>query len=111
GRDNYYGNGLVQAFDAAEALVGGGGGEPAAAPSGLSAFNDGMSKGKIQFSLSWTAGAVTVDVYRDGSKVSSAIGNTGSYSEGLKLSGSGTLTYKVCNAGTTDCSANAMVNY
>lgn len=113
GRDNYYGNGLVQVFDATEALVGGGGGGPGpvAAPSSLTAYNYGASKGKVQFGLTWTAGAVTVDIYRDGSKVQSAISNTGSYSEALKLRGSGTLTYKVCNAGTSDCSANATASY
>jgi len=113
GRDNYYGNGLVQTFDATEALLGGGGGgpDPVAAPAGLTAYYYGVSKGKKQFGLTWTAGAVTVDVYRNGSKVKSAISNTGSYGEALKLSGSGTLTYKVCNAGSTDCSANATVSY
>jgi len=110
GRDNYYGNGLVQTFNATEALLGGGG-VPAAAPSGLSALNGGVVKGKTQFNLSWTAGAVTVDVFRNGSKVASAVNNGGSYSDAVKVSGSGTMTYKVCNAGTTDCSANATVNY
>ena len=112
GRDNYYGNGLLQTFNATEALLGGGGGtEPVAAPSGLSAFNGGVTKGKTQFNLSWTAGAVTVDVFRNGSKIASAVNNAGSYSDAVKVSGSGTMTYKVCNAGTTDCSANATVNY
>ncbi|MGY1425900.1 S8 family serine peptidase [Lysobacter sp. A289] len=116
GRDNYYGNGLVQVFDATEALLGGGDGggtDPVAAPTGLSAYYFGTSKGKKQFNLAWTDGAVTVDIYRDGSKVESAISNTGGYSDLVKLkgSGSGTLTYKVCSAGTSDCSANATASY
>ncbi|MGH8075995.1 MAG: S8 family serine peptidase [Lysobacter sp.] len=111
GRDNYYGYGLVQTFDATEALLGGGGTEPVGAPTSLTAYYYGTSKGKKQFRLTWTAGAVTVDIYRNGSKVKSAISNTGSYSEALKLNGSGTLTYKVCNAGTADCSANATASY
>ena len=113
GRDNYYGNGLVQVFDATEALLGGGGGgtDPVAAPASLSAYFFGTSKGKNQFNLAWTAGAVTVDIYRDGSKIKSATSNTGSYSDLVKLRGTGTLTYKVCNAGTSDCSANATASY
>jgi subtilisin family serine protease len=112
GRDNYYGYGLVRAFAATEALVGGGGGgEPAAAPTGLSAYNYGTVKGKLQIGLTWSAGDVTVDVYRNGSKIKSAMSNTGSYTDAIKVSGSGTLTYKVCNAGTNDCSGNASVNY
>ena len=112
GRDNYYGYGLVRAFAATEALLGGGGGgEPAAAPSGLSATKLGTSKGKLQVGLAWSGGDVTVDVYRNNSKVKSAISNTGSYSEAVKVRGSGTLTYRVCNAGTTSCSSNASVSY
>ena len=108
GRDNYYGNGLVQTLAATEALLGGGTNpDPVAAPSGLSASNGGTVKGKRQINLAWTAGATTVDVYRNDSKIAS-VGNTGTYrdSTGLK----GTLTYKVCNVGTSTCSGNATVN-
>lgn len=113
GRDVYYGYGLVQTFDATEALLGGGGGdpEPVGAPAGLSAYKMGASKGKTQFALAWTAGAVTVDVYRNGSKIQSATTNTGSYTDSVKVRGSGSFTYKVCNAGTADCSANASASY
>jgi len=108
GRDNYYGNGLVQTLAATEALLGGGG-TPVAGPSGLTASNSGTVKGKRQINLGWTAGTVTVDVYRNSTKIASAINNVGSYKD--SIGGSGTLTYKVCNAGsTTSCSANATVN-
>ena len=111
GRDNYYGHGLVRAFAATEALLGGGGGQPASTPSGLLATNQGISKGKLQVRLAWSGGDVTVDVYRNNSKVRSAVNNAGSYTDAVKVNGSGTLTYKVCNAGTTSCSANAAVAY
>ena len=106
GRDNYYGNGLVQTFDATEALLGGGGTAPVAAPSGLTATSNGTVRGSRSISLAWSGGAVTVDVYRNNSRFKSAINNTGSTSDSTKVKG--TLTYKVCNAGsTTSCSANA----
>ncbi|MDQ3205903.1 MAG: S8 family serine peptidase [Pseudomonadota bacterium] len=114
GRDVYYGHGLVQTFDATEALLGGGGGtdpEPVTAPTGLTAYKMGASKGKTLFDLTWTAGAVTVDVYRNGSKISSATTNTGKYTDSVKVRGSGSFTYKVCNAGTSECSANASASY
>lgn len=111
GRDTSYGYGLVQAFDATEALLGGGGGEPAPAPSGLTASNLGTVKGKVSVGLGWSGGAVTVDVYRNGAKVKSAISNTGATNDAVKVRGSGTLTYQVCNAGTTSCSGSATVNY
>ncbi|HEU0305372.1 MAG TPA: S8 family serine peptidase, partial [Lysobacter sp.] len=109
GRDNQFGYGLVQALAAADAITGGGGGETA--PSGLSASNNGTAKGKLQVGLAWSGGAATVDVFRGTSKVKSAIANTGTTVDAVKVRGSGSFTYKVCNAGTTTCSNNATVNY
>ena len=103
----------MQAFDATEALVGGGGGtdpDPGASPTGLTAYNNGKTRGTTSIGLAWTSGAVTVDVYRNNTRIVSAITNNGSYNDSVK-GGNGTLTYKVCNAGTTECSANATVNY
>ena len=109
GRDNQFGFGLVQALAAADAITGGGGG--GTSPSGLSASNNGTIKGKVQISLAWSGGAAAVDVYRGTSKVKSAIANTGTTVDAVKVRGSGSFTYKVCNAGTTTCSNNATVNY
>ena len=89
----------------------GGGGGPVTAPASLSASNNGVNKGKLQVGLSWTGGDVTVDVYRNGSRIQSAASNTGGFNDSLKVTGSGTLVYRVCNAGTTTCSADAAVNY
>ncbi|HEV8692956.1 MAG TPA: S8 family serine peptidase, partial [Lysobacter sp.] len=108
GRDNDFGYGLVQALAATDALTGGGG---VTAPSDLSTTNNGTSRGKLQVGLAWSGGTATVDVYRNGSKVKSAISNTGSTTDAVKVRGSGTLTYKVCNAGGSTCSGNATVNY
>ncbi len=84
---------------------------PAAAPSGLGVVYAGKSGKTSSYQLNWSNGASTLDVFRNGSKVQSGIANTGSVIDRIRLSGSGTLTYKVCNAGTTDCSANASINY
>jgi serine protease len=110
GRDDYYGNGLVQTFAATEKLVGGGSTEPVAALSGLTATNNGTVKGKLQVGLAWSGGDVTVDIFRNSTKIASATSNTGTYTDSVKVSGSGTITYKVCNAGTTSC-ASASVSY
>ena len=111
GRDNNTGYGLVQAFDAAEELVGSTP-PPATPPASLSATNLGTIKGKKNFRLNWTGGAATVDVYRGASKVKSAIANTGTVTDAVKTSGTGSFTYKVCNAGSaTVCSNTATVSY
>jgi serine protease len=110
GRDDYYGNGLVQTFAATEKLVGGGSTTPVTAPSGLTATNNGTVKGKLQVGLAWSGGDVTVDIFRNSTKIASATSNTGKYTDSVKVSGSGTISYKVCNAGTTSC-ASASVSY
>ena len=85
---------------------------PAApAPATLTATNTGTVKGKVNFRLNWTAGGSTVDVYRGTSKVGSGVANTGTYTDAVKVRGSGSFSYKVCNAGTTTCSATVSVSY
>lgn len=113
GRDVYYGHGLVQAFDATEALLGGGGGGGSEPPANLTGYNYGSQKGKLQIGLGWSGGAVTVDIYRDGARVASAVSNTGSYTDAVKVRGKqgGTLAYKVCNAGGSSCSGTVSVAY
>lgn len=101
GRDTEYGYGLVRAVNAAAALTGTGGGgtDPGAgAPTSLSGTKT-VKGPNYTYSLQWSGGASTVDIFRNGTKVRSAISNTGSYSETVKnLS---TATYKVCNAGSS----------
>ena len=112
GRDTSYGYGLVQALAATEALLGGGGGEEpppeTGAPASLTAAFTGSSKGARTVGLGWSGGAATVDIWRNGSKVKAGVSNAGSYSESLKLRGSGTLTYQVCNAGSTSACSNSV---
>jgi hypothetical protein len=59
--------------------------------------------------LVWT-GAVgaTVDVYRDGKFLTNEL-NDGRYTNSRNLPGASRYTYKVCQAGTTVCSNEAVV--
>ena len=107
GRDNNFGYGLVRAFNAAESLTA----PPAAGPTSLTVTNIGTVKGKTNFRLNWSAGTSTVDIFRGTSKIASAITNSGTYTNAVKTSGSGSFSYRVCNAGSSTCSATVSVNY
>ena len=105
GRDTSFGYGLVQAFEAADALVNGGTTPPpATAPANLTGSKS-WAKGKYTYRLNWTGGASTVDVYRGTSKVKSAISNTGTTTYVNKVSSG---TFKVCNAGSTTACSNSI---
>ncbi|KGM53129.1 hypothetical protein N800_09775 [Lysobacter daejeonensis GH1-9] len=108
GRDNNFGYGLVQAFDATEALLGGGGGG-GTPPAGLTASKGAVVKNKSTITLNWTGGASTVDVRRNGSVVAGGIANTGTYAQSVRARGS--YTYQVCNAGTSECSGSVTVSF
>ena len=110
GYDNNTGHGLVQSFDATEALLGGGGGG-ADAPASLSATNTGVVKGKTNFRLNWTGGASAVDIKRNGAVIRSGASNTGTYTDSVRVRGTGSFSYQVCNAGTSTCSGSVSVNY
>lgn len=110
GRDVNFGYGLIRTYDAV-AKITGAGSEPVSGPSNLTATKQGTVKGKLQVALGWGGGTVTVDVYRNNSRIAASINNSGSYTDAVKVNGSGTLTYRVCNAGTSTCSGNASVSY
>ena len=100
GRDDQFGYGLVQAA-AAKAYLDA---NPCnVVPVGIQlSSNVTRSKGKWYLDLSWTGStAASMDIYRD-NVVVTTVANTGAYTE--QLTQSGTFVYKVCDAGTTDCS-------
>jgi serine protease len=112
GRDNYTGYGLVQAFDATEALLGGGSEPPpSGAPTSLVVTNNGVTKGKRNFGLSWSGGTSTVDVFRGTSRIKAGIANTGSTTDSVKTGSTGSFTYKVCNAGSSTACVSYTVNW
>lgn len=65
-------------------------------------------QGRWVASLSWTgASGAQVDIYRDGTKIAT-VSNSGSYTDQTNFRGSGTLTYTVCEAGSTNTCSNAV---
>jgi len=108
GRDNNFGYGLVQAFDATEALLGGGGGG-GTPPANLTASKGAVAKSKSTITLGWTGGATRVDVRRNGGVVAGNLNNAGTYAESVRARGS--YTYQVCNAGTSECSGSVTVSF
>lgn len=62
--------------------------------------------GRWKSDLSWTGtNATQVDIYRNGTLLAAAVSNSGSFVDQTNFRGGGTLTYSVCEAGsTTTCS-------
>ena len=69
-------------------------------------------KGAWHTDLSWSpvGTSAKVDIYRDGGK-QITIDNTGTYTDITHFKGGGSLTYKVCESGTTECSNEVKVQF
>jgi len=68
-------------------------------------------KGRITVDLTWSgATGSKVDIFRNTAKVTTTE-NDGSYTDKTDLRGGGTYTYKVCNEGTSECSADVNVSF
>lgn len=100
------GNTGAQFVDGREAGGGGGG----TAPDSLSASSS-RERNTLTVNLSWNNGSGgSVDVYRSSSVIATAA-NDGGYTDSVRVKKSGSFTYKVCNAGTAECSNTVTVNY
>ena len=68
-------------------------------------------RGNQQADLTWS-GAIgsVVDVYRNGSRIATPA-NTGAWTDAINQRGSGSYTYKVCNAGTSTCSSDVTITF
>jgi subtilisin family serine protease len=93
-------------------FVGGGGSEPPPPPpppppAGISLEVRAYKvKGLQQADLTWGgASGASVDVWRDGVRIVTTA-NDGAHTDSLGAKGSGSYTYRVCEAGTSTCSAN-----
>ncbi|WP_051205383.1 S8 family serine peptidase [Salinimicrobium xinjiangense] len=69
-------------------------------------------QGKWRSDLSWTPAGTSakVDIFRDGSFYESTE-NNGTYKDITNFKGGGSLTYKVCEAGTANCSNEVTVQF
>jgi subtilisin family serine protease len=113
GHDDYFGHGIVKAKAASDYLTAngcGGGVTPPPVGGDITAEVSGSrAKGKNKVTLTWADAVTTsVDVYRNGS-LRTTTANDGFYTESFKTYGS--FTYKVCDQGTDNCSADVTVNF
>jgi PKD repeat protein len=68
-------------------------------------------KGFQTADLTWSGATSTnVDVYRDGAVIGTTA-NDGAHTDNINQKGSGSYVYKVCEAGTTNCSNDAPVSF
>ncbi|MBA3638485.1 MAG: M36 family metallopeptidase [Acidobacteria bacterium] len=66
-------------------------------------------KGVQHADLTWTgATSTTIEIYRNGVKIADTA-NSGAYTDNIGAKGSGSYTYKVCQAGTTTCSPDRTI--
>jgi serine protease len=63
-----------------------------------------------QVNLTWQHGKKEVDIYRNGQLYNSRR-NKFAFTDRFRIVGSGTMTYKVCNLGTQECSSEVSVEY
>jgi serine protease len=68
-------------------------------------------KGVQEASLAWSGAAgAQVDVFRNSAKVAT-VANSGAYTDPIGAKGSGSYTYRVCEAGTSTCSNTVTVTF
>ena len=107
GRDPRFGFGLIDAA-AATASV-------ASPPPAEGEFTLSVTaykvRGRQHADLAWSgATSTSVDIWRDSTLVKT-VDNTGFYTDAIGASGGGTYTYRVCEAGTSTCSNEAVAEY
>ncbi|GAA59405.1 subtilisin [Pseudoalteromonas sp. BSi20652] len=117
GRDDYFGYGIVKAADAdayltANGCAGGGGAEPEPVGDVTLSTSGYKSKGTKYVDLNWVGAATShVDIYRNGSKITSTA-NTNSFTDRISTKGGGTYTYQICESQSDSvCSNNSTVSF
>jgi subtilisin family serine protease len=93
-------------------LFGDGGGDPTPPPAGYTLSGTGSKvQGRWRAELSWSGTAAgSIDIYRQGSHIAT-VGNSGSYTDQTDFRGGGSLTYQVCDAGTSTCSNEVTLQF
>ena len=85
---------------------GGGGGEEEASPPADLRTGVVQKGPNTRVELGWTGGGSLVDIKRDGNPIAEGVSNSGSYNDNWgKNATPGDYGYVVCNAGTTECTA------
>lgn len=69
-----------------------------------------LTNHRTRVALTWEHGKKQVDIYRNG-MIYNSRRNTYTFTDNFRIVGSGTMTYKICNQGTTECSNDVTVNY
>lgn len=68
-------------------------------------------KGVMKADLTWSgATSENVDVYRNGAFIATTA-NDGAHTDNINQKGSGTFTYKICEAGTSVCSNESVISF
>lgn len=67
--------------------------------------------GRWRASLTWTgATSGQVEIFRNGSRIAT-VPNSGSFVDQTDLRGSGSLTYRICEVGSSTCSSTITINF
>ncbi len=69
-----------------------------------------LSNHRTRVSLTWQHGKRNVDIYRNG-MIYNSRRNTFAFTDNFRIVGTGTMTYKICNQGTTECSNEVSVDF
>ncbi|MFN3801963.1 S8 family peptidase [Belliella pelovolcani] len=68
-------------------------------------------QGRWRAELTWSGVSTSqVDIYRNGTKIAT-VNNSGSYIDQTNFRGGGSLTYQVCEAGSSSCSATITLQF
>ncbi|HSJ66534.1 MAG TPA: S8 family peptidase [Anditalea sp.] len=68
-------------------------------------------QGRWKADLTWSGASGTqVDIFRNGTKIAT-VANNGSYTDQTDNKGGGSLTYKVCEAGSSSACASVTINF
>ncbi|GHB53680.1 S8 family peptidase [Mongoliitalea lutea] len=68
-------------------------------------------QGRWRATLNWTgASSSQVDIFRNGTKIAT-VNNSGTYVDQTNNRGSGSLTYTVCEAGSSNCSSAVTISF
>ncbi len=69
-----------------------------------------LANHKTKVTLTWQHGKKQVDIYRNGLIYNSRRNNY-TFTDNFRIVGTGTMTYKICNQGTAECSNDVTVSY